>query len=140
MNERSMTNDLRQDGRDDRQSAPMRALQPTALILTIVNVLLALNFFPLVPFLGWLNYGHADWATAWIPDVVLLLVLPAAYFVYWHYWFAIAVPATLMALYLYRRTGDPRARTLTLINGATILVFWIVRIVMAIFDVHPDIV
>ena len=119
---------------------PARRLRGVTYTLSALNVLLAFNFFPLVPFLGWLNYGHAGWATAWMPDVLLLLFLPAAYFLYWHFWFLVAVPALFASLALYRHTAQRRARLLVIVNAATMLFFWSVRVVLAILDVHPDIV
>jgi fatty acid desaturase len=108
--------------------------------LSTLHLLLALNFFFVVPFLGWLNYGRASWATAWIPDIVMLFILPAAYFVYWHFWFVVAVPAIFSSLYLHHRTGDGHARRLAIANSATVGLFWIVRLVFASMGIHPDIV
>ena len=105
-----------------------------------INVLLALNFFPFVPFLGWLNLGHGDWATAWIPDALLLVVLPAGYFIYWHFWFVIAAPAFFGSLYLHRRTGNRNAKILAVVNAVTVVVFWVVRITLRILGIRPDIV
>jgi hypothetical protein len=108
--------------------------------LSVIHLLLALNFFFVVPFLGWLNYGRASGATAWIPDVVMLFILPAAYFVYWHFWFVVAVPAIFSSLYLHQRTGDAYARRLAIAHSAIIGLFWVVRLVFAIMGIHPDIV
>ena len=109
-------------------------------ILTIVNVLLAFNFFPLVPLLGWFNYGHAGWATAWIPDLILLLVLPAGYYIYWHYWFVVGGSALLGSLYLNRRSSCLGARRLAVVNGAAVLMYLLVRAILAVQGIHPDIV
>ena len=77
-------------------------------ILSIANLLLAVLFFPLVPLLGWLNYGVVGWAVAWIPDAVLLTVLPAAYSLYWHYGLVIASLPLVLALWLWRRGEGKR--------------------------------
>lgn len=123
---------------DDRKMS--RRLRIVACALSAVNALLAFNFFPLVPFLGWLNYGRAAWATAWIPDVMLLLLLPAGYFLYWHFWFLVAIPALFATVALYRRGGGRQARLLVMLNAATVLLFWLVRTILAILGIHPDIV
>ena len=120
-----------------------RRLQLTRVLLRVfsgINVLLALNFFPVVPLLGWLSFGRAGWATAWIPEAVLLFVLPAGYYVYWHYWFIVAGVALLLSICLWRQDGGQEARVWTVVNGATIAVYLIVRIVLELRGIRPDIV
>jgi hypothetical protein len=109
-------------------------------LLSAINALLALNFVVIVPFLGWLNYGRANWATAWLPGVLLDLVLPAGYYVYWHYWFLVLLPAFFTACILYRRVQGRRAMALIVLNTATMIAFWATRLALALFDIHPDIV
>jgi hypothetical protein len=106
----------------------------------ILNVVLALNFYPIVPLLGWLNFGHAGWATAWIPDVVLLVVLPAGYFIYWHFWFVVAGLALACSVYLSRRSGSRETRIWAVANGATILMYVVLRLCFALRGIRPDIV
>jgi hypothetical protein len=89
--------------------------------------------------LSWLTFGHAPRATAWIPDALLLLVLPAAYFAYWHYWFVAAMPASVASLLLFRRTRDGRAKWLVLLNVGAVILYWAVRIGMGILGIRPDI-
>jgi len=118
----------------------MRLVRLLTYIFSVINVLLALNYFPLVPLLGWLNFGHGDWATAWIPDAVILYVLPGAYFFYWHFWYVAAVPALLGSLYLFVRTRSRLAGVLAVVNGGAVLVYWAVRIILNIAGIRPDIV
>jgi len=105
-----------------------------------LNVILALNFFPVVPLLGWLNFGHAGWATAWIPDVVLLVLLPAGYFAYWHFWFAVAGLALACSAHVARRAESREARGWAAVNGAAIVLYVVVRIILAARGIRPDIV
>ncbi len=120
-----------------RSPAFFRRLVP---VLSVINLLLALNFFPLVPLLGWLNFGRAGWATAWIPDAVLLLILPAAYFFYWHYGCLVAGVPLALALWSWKREGGQAARGWAILNAATIGVYLIVRIVLAVLGIRPDII
>jgi len=124
----------------EKETRNLKGLKVLAYTSSAIHVLLALNYFPVVPFLGWLNFGHGDWATAWIPDALLLVVLPAGYFIYWHFWFVIAAPAFLGSLYLYKRTGNRNTKILTVVNAVTVVIFWVVRITLGILDIHPDIV
>lgn len=124
----------------DRNTSGLKVFKALVFYWSAINVLLALNFFPMLPFLGWLNYGHADWATAWMPDTVLFVLLPAAYFMYWHFWFIVAIPALLGSLYLHRRTGQRVPRIMALVNAAMVVLFWAVRIGLHISGIHPDIV
>lgn len=107
---------------------------------SVFNVLLALNFFPLVPLLGWFNFGHAGWATAWIPEVILLVVLPAGYYIYWHFWFIVAGSALVCSLYLNRRVGSREAKVWAVVNGVTIVMYLVVRIILEVRGIRPDIV
>ena len=104
-----------------------------------VNLLLAANFFAFVPFLGWLNYGQGGTA-CWIPDVVLLAILPGAYFMYWHFGALIALLALFVSHSLWRRSRDSRAAILTALNAATLVLYVAVRIAFALLEIHPDIV
>jgi hypothetical protein len=116
----------------------LRILRLLVPVSSIINALLAVNFFPLVPLLGWLNFGRAGWTTAWIPEAAMLLVLPAGYFVYWHYGLIVAGAALALALCWWRRTGASEARLWTITNGATIAVYLAVRIILAAQGVRPD--
>jgi hypothetical protein len=115
----------------------LRVLAP---VFSVANLFLALIFFPLVPLLGWLNYGRAGRATAWIPDAVTLTVLPAAYYVYWHYWFIVAGVALVFSVSLWRQRGPRSARVWALVNGATIAMYLVVRIILTAQGIRPDIV
>jgi hypothetical protein len=134
------------DRRIDMKDSPRmgaeshRGLMVIAYTFSALNILLALDFFPVVPCLGWLNFGHGNWATAWIPDFLLLSVLPAGYYLYWHFWFAFSVPAILASFTVYKRTGEKRARLLSVLNVATIAMFWAVRLALAVLAIRPDIV
>ncbi len=121
-------------------SSDTRVLRVVTYVTSAINLLLAFNYFPLVPLLSWLSYGHAPRITAWIPDALMLVVLPAAYFVYWHYWFLAAVPAAMASVLLFKRTGDRRARRLALLNLGATLLYWVVRIALSALGIHPDIV
>jgi hypothetical protein len=115
-------------------------MKKLANTVTAINLVLAFNFFPLVPFLGWLNYGHADWATAWIPDVVMLLILPAAYFLYWHAGFVLAIAAVTLT-WLALKPTDARGQFLPLaLNGGSLAMYVILRAAYSVLDIHPDIV
>ena len=98
-----------------RKEAPEAQGLPRAamVLLGTINVVLVLNFWPVVPLLGWLNFGHAGWLTAWIPDVVLLTLLPAGYALYWHFWFVSAGLALACSAYVSRRWAcrTPRRRS-----------------------------
>ena len=91
-------------------SSGARVLRVITYVTTTLNSLLALNYSPLAPLSSWLTFGHAPWATGRLAHVLLLIVLPAAYYVYWHYWFATAVPAAILSLLLLRCTGDQWAK------------------------------
>jgi hypothetical protein len=117
-----------------------RVLRVVTYVTSAVNLLLALNYFPLVPLLSWLSYGHAPRATAWIPDALMLVILPAGYFVYWHYWFLAAVPAAMSSLLLFRRTRNRRMRQLALLNVGAAILYWVVRIALSALGIQPDIV
>ncbi len=121
-----------------RTRAP-RVLHGLVRVLSVINLLLALNFFPVVPLLGWLSFGRAGWAMAWIPEAVLLLVLPAAYNIYWHYWFLVAGVAVGLSGYWWRHGGAQEARAWTVANGATMVIYVIVRIVLAAQGIRPDV-
>jgi hypothetical protein len=118
----------------------LRVLRLLVPVSSIINALLALNFFPLVPLLGWLNFGRAGWATAWIPEPVLLLVLPAGYYIYWHYGLIVAGVALALSICWWRQGGAREARVWTLLNGATIAVYLAVRLILAVQGIRPDIV
>jgi hypothetical protein len=104
-----------------------------------VNLLLAANFFAFVPFLGWLNYGHGG-SQGWIPDVVLLAILPGAYFVYWHFGALIALIALFISHNLWQRGRDSRLAILSALNAVTLVLYVAVRIAFALLEIHPDIV
>jgi len=44
----------------------LKGLEMSAWVSTAINLLLAVNFYRAVPFLGWLNYGHRG-TPSWIP-------------------------------------------------------------------------
>lgn len=123
-----------------KEARGQRVVRALVRVLSIVHVLLALNFFPLVPFLGWLNFGHASWATAWIPEVVMLLVLPAGYFIHWHFWFVVAGAPLLLSVYWWRRGRGREARAWTVVNGVAMVMVLVVRVVLQVLGVRPDIV
>lgn len=108
-----------------------------ACALSTVNILLAVVFFPVVPFLGWLNYGHGGTAS-WLPEFLLSVILPGSYALYWRFWFLFAIPALLASFYLYRRTGKRNPRILIALNALTILLYWGVRIAFSILGIRPD--
>ncbi len=117
-----------------------RATQLIVYNLTAINLALAFNFFPLVPMLGWFNFGHANWAVSWIPDVVILAVLPIGYFLYWHFGALLAGLATWGCWWLYRRTHARRDRILLFLNLTAGLLVIVVRIILLLLDVYRDIV
>ena len=108
-------------------------------LLSGIHVLLALNFFPLVPFLGWLNFGRGEWI-AWIPDIILRQVLPAGYYVYWHFWFLISLPAVAGSWYLCHQTQGERGCWLLPANLIGLAVFTVVRLTLFFLEIRPDIV
>lgn len=108
--------------------------------LTTINLALAFNFFPLVPLLGWYNFGHANWALSLIPDVVMLAVLPAGYFLYWHAGFILAAVAAVGCWGLYRPWRKRRDQVLLFLNLAAGLMVMVVRIIFFLANVHPDVV
>ena len=113
-------------------------LRSLAVAATGLNVSLCLIFFPLIPLLGWLNFGHAGGTTAWIPDWVLLTLLPAAYYLYWHFWYAFSLPALAASLALLRIAHTRLATALIVANAASVLAYTVVRIVLAVLDIRPD--
>ena len=124
----------------EKRTANLGALRVLSYVSSAVNLALALNFFPLVPLVGWLSFGHGNWATAWIPDVVILHVLPGGYFVYWHFWVLAAFPAFFGSLYWFKRSGDRKAKVLAVANAGAVVVYWVVRITLGILGIRPDIV
>jgi hypothetical protein len=118
----------------------LRVLRALVRVFSVINVLLAFNFFPLVPLLGWLNFGRAGWATAWIPEAVMLVVLPAGYYVYWHYWFIVAGVPLLLSLYSWRQGGGREARLWSVLSAVTIAMYLVVRIILLVQGIRPDIV
>jgi hypothetical protein len=118
----------------------LRVLGALVPVLSVINLLLALNFFPLVPLLGWLNFGRAGWATAWIPEAVMLVVLPAGYYIYWHYWFIVAGVPLLLSLYSWQQGAGRAARTWSVMNAATIAMYLVVRLILTVQGIRPDIV
>ncbi len=108
--------------------------------LTAINLALAFNFFPLVPILGWFNFGHANWVVSWIPDVVMLAVLPAGYFLYWHAGLILTAVAAAGCWGLFRRWQKRRDRVLLFLNLAAGLMVVVVRIILFLTNVHPDVV
>ena len=115
------------------QQARARWLVFLTYLLSIVNGALALNFFPLVPLMGWLNYGHGG--TPWLPDLLLLTLLPAGYYLYWHFWYVVAIPALACSLVL-RRHGP--VQWPTVLNLATIILYWLVRLILFLAGIRPD--
>jgi hypothetical protein len=120
------------------ERSPM--LQALVRVASVVNLLLAFNFFPLVPLLGWLNFGRANWATTWIPDAVMLIALPAAYAFFWHFWYVPAGAAIILSVSLWRRSGANEGRLWTALNAAVIAMYLAVRLILALQGVRPDIV
>lgn len=118
----------------------LQVLRALVRVLSVINVLLAVNFFPLVPFLGWLNFGRAGWATAWMPEVVMLVVLPAGYYLYWHFWLIVAGVPLLLSLYSWRQGGGREARAWSVVNALTIAMYLAARIILAVQGIRPDIV
>jgi hypothetical protein len=123
-----------------KETRGLAVLPVLASVLSIINVLLALNFLLVVSLLGWLNFGRAGWATAWIPEAVLLVVLPAAYYIYWHYGPIVAGVALLLSMYSWRQGGERKARVWSLLNGMTIVGYLVVRIILEVQGIRPDIV
>jgi hypothetical protein len=115
-------------------------IRSTAKVFSTINLVLALNFFPIVPLFGWLNYGHAIWAVSWIPDSILLLWLPAGYYVYWHGGAIIGLIALGMTWGLYRHIQDHSTLIMTVFNGTAVLVYFVIRLIFAFLGIHPDIV
>lgn len=118
----------------------MKVFRRLTYACSALNVLLAFIVFPIVPLLGWLNYGHGNWVTSWIPEAVLLIWLPAAYYLYWHYWFVAAIPALAGSLYLIQRTANRSAKMLAVANAGAVVWLWAVRIAMGVLNIRPDIV
>jgi hypothetical protein len=123
-----------------RGTTDAKVLRVAAYVASAINLLLALNYFPLVPCLSWLTFGNVASAARQLPDALLLIVLPAGYYVYWHYWFVTTVPAAILSLLLFRRTGDQRARYLALLNAGMIVLYFAVRMALGLLGIHPDIV
>jgi len=123
-----------------KEARRLRVFRVLVHVFSGINVLLALNFFLLVPLLGWLNFGRAGWATAWIPDAVWLFVLPAGYYIYWHYWFIVAGVALVLSICLWRQSGEQEDRVWTEVNGATIAIYLVVRIILEVRGIRLDIV
>ena len=121
-----------------REAERSLVLRVLATVLSGINLLLALNFFPFVPLLGWLNFGRAGWATSWIPDAILLFVLPAGYYVYWHYWFIVAGVPLALSTYLWRQGGAQEGRLWTVANAATIALYVVIRIILDVQGIRPD--
>jgi integral membrane sensor domain MASE1 len=108
-----------------------------ARVASAINLLLAANFYAFVPFLGWLNYGHGGTA-GWIPDVILVAILPGAYFVYWHFGALIALLALFVSHSLWLRSRAREAAILSALNAATLVLYVAVRIAFALLRIHPD--
>jgi hypothetical protein len=123
-----------------KEARRLRVFRLLVYVFSGINVLLALNFFPVVPLLGCLNFGRMGWALAWMPDAVLLFVLPAGYYIYWHYWFIVAGVALVLSRCLWKQGGAPEARVWTVVNGATIVIYLVVRIILEVRGIRPDIV
>jgi hypothetical protein len=115
-----------------------RVLRSLAVSASALNLSLSLTSFALVPLLGWLNYGHAGWATTWIPDWALLTLLPAAYYLYWHFGYAFSLPALVASAALFRLTHSRLSTALIVANGASVVTYAIVRIALAALGIRPD--
>lgn len=106
--------------------------------LSLLHILLALNFFPLVPFLGWLNTGRSQWID-WLPDRVLLQLLPAGYYLYWHFWYLFALPPLVGSWLLCYRSRGNRGCWLLPANLTGLIIFFVVRLTLMFLGVRPDI-
>jgi hypothetical protein len=122
----------------DDSHGSARVLCSLAVAATALNASLSLIFFPLIPLLGWLNFGHAGGTTPWIPDWVLLTLLPAAYYLYWHFWYAFSLPALAASIALLRIAHTRLATALIVANGASVVAYAVVRIVLAVVGIRPD--
>jgi hypothetical protein len=70
----------------------------------------------------------------------MLHLLPAGYYIYWHYWFIVAGVPLLLSLYSWRQGGGRAARNWSVVNAATIAMYLVVRIILAVQGIRPDIV
>jgi hypothetical protein len=119
----------------------IKRLETLSYSFSTANLILALNFAIAVPLLGWLSFGHGgDVLLGWLPDAILLAVLPAGYALYWHLWFFFGIPAVFGSAYLYIRTGRRGAQYLVVANAVAIAAYWVARIAMGLYGIHPDIV
>jgi hypothetical protein len=70
----------------------------------------------------------------------LLLVLPAGYYVYWHYGLIVAGVALALSMCWWRQGGPREARGWIVLNGAALAIYLAVRIILAVQGIRPDIV
>lgn len=117
----------------------MELYLPRALVyvFSAINVALALIVFPVVPTLGWINYGRSAWLPVQMPDT-MLTALATAYYIYWHYWFVVAAPALIGCLYLFRRTSSRWFGVLAAANVGAVAWYAIVRLTMAVLGIRSD--
>jgi hypothetical protein len=96
-------------------------------ITTIINLILAVIYFPIVPFLGWLNYGHGG-TSGWIPEIFLINFIPLCYIIYSKYGLIIALIAIIPTISYYRKTKKQIFGIFAILNAMTIIVFCLITI------------
>lgn len=124
----------------DGETPSLSWIRPITKLVSVLHLTMALNSVLVVPLLAWLNYGRASWATAWIPSVWMVVVLPAAYAAHWHFWYVFAVPACGGSLLLWKRLGGRNERILLLLNAGAALAYAFVRVALLFLNIRPDIV
>lgn len=128
------------DSKPDLRPKDSHTVRRLAVILTSLNLLLAVNFFPIVPLLGWLNYGRAGRATGWIPDWVMLNLLPGGYSLYWHFGWLLAGAALALSVATKEKAGEGVYQLFYRLNLAALIIYLLVRLVLAVSGIRPDIV
>jgi hypothetical protein len=88
--------------------------------------------------LGWLNFGRAGWLTAWVHDVVLLIILPAETYIYWHCGFIVAGVALALSLYLWRQSAVQSAKVWSVVHGITLAMYVVIGIIFAVLGIRPE--
>jgi hypothetical protein len=96
-------------------------------LTTIINLILVVIYFPIVPCLGWLNYGHGG-TSGWIPEALLINFIPLCYIIYSKYGLLIALIAIIPAIVYYRETKQQIFGIFALLNALTIIVFCFITI------------